>query len=140
MYTNILVAVDGSEQNKTAVRAAVDIAAKMGSKLTAVYVENSSEVKPNAFGGDVSAEERKAIIEKAATEAFELVESLALKEGIEFHTVIRTGKPCDEIVAITGDYDLLVCGSLGRTGLAKLMGSVSKTLVQYAKCPVLVIR
>ena len=63
MYSNILLAVDGSEQNKAAVREAVALASKMGSKITAVYVMVGTELKPNAFGGDVSLSERQEIAE-----------------------------------------------------------------------------
>ena len=140
MYSNILLAVDGSEQNKEAVREAVALAAELGSKLTAVYVMVGTELRPNAFGGDVSLSERQEIADKAAKEAFDLVESLAKAEGVECEVKAMPGKPCDTIKDMSADYDLLVCGSLGRTGLSKLMGSVSKSLVQYAKCPVLVVR
>lgn len=140
MYSNILLAVDGSEQNKAAVREAVALASKMGSKITAVYVMVGTELKPNAFGGDVSFSERQEIADKAAKEAFDLVESLASAEGVECTVKALPGKPCDVLKDLSGDYDLLICGSLGRTGLSKLMGSVSKSVVQYAKCPVLVVR
>ena len=140
MYGNILLAVDGSEQNKDAVRQAVSLAEKLGSKITAVYVMPNTDLKPNMFGGDVGAEERQAITEKSAKEAFDFAEAMAASKGIGFETKLLFGKPCESIAAVSGDYDLLVCGTLGRSGLAKLMGSVSKSLVQYAKCPVLVIR
>lgn len=140
MYSKILLAVDGSEQNRAAVRSAVSLASKLGSSITAVYVMVGTELKPNAFGGDVGISERQEIADKSAKEAFDLVESLAKSEGVECEVKALPGKPCDTIAALSGDYDLLVCGNLGRTGLSKMMGSVSKSLVQYAKCPVLVIR
>jgi nucleotide-binding universal stress UspA family protein len=140
MFGRILLAVDGSEQNKAAVRQAVALAAELGSKITAVYVMVGTELKPNAFGGDVSISERQEIADKAAKDAFDLVESLAMAAGVVCEVKALPGKPCDTIKDLSGDYDLLVCGYLGRTGIAKLMGSVSKSLVQYAKCPVLVVR
>lgn len=40
-----------------------------------------------------------------------------------------------------GRYELLVIGSLGKTGLKKLlMGSVSEQVMKHAPCPVLVVR
>jgi nucleotide-binding universal stress UspA family protein len=42
---------------------------------------------------------------------------------------------------ISKDYDLIVCGNLGRSGFARLMlGSVSEKLVRFAHCPVYVAR
>jgi len=125
MYSNILLAVDGSEQNKTAVRGAIALAKALGSKVTAVYVMVGVDLKPNAFGGDVGAEERKEIAENASKDSFDLVISLAQAEGVELETLALPGKPCDVLVEMSDKYDLLICGSLGRTGLTKLMGSVS---------------
>jgi nucleotide-binding universal stress UspA family protein len=140
MYGRILLAVDGSDQNKNAVRDAVGLASKLGSKITAVYVMVGTELRPNAFGGDVGLSERQEIADKGAKEAFDLVESLALAEGVECEVKALPGKPCEVLTGMSDQYDLLICGSVGRTGLTKLMGSVSKELVKCAKCPVLVIR
>lgn len=54
MFGRILLAVDGSDQNKNAVRDAVTLASKLGSKITAVYVMVGTELRPNAFGGEMS--------------------------------------------------------------------------------------
>ena len=66
MYKKILLAVDGSENNNIAAKDAVCIAKSMGAKLTAVYVVAGADLKPNAFGGDVSASERADIAQKSA--------------------------------------------------------------------------
>lgn len=141
MYSKVLLAVDGSENNKGAALEAIEICKAFGAKLTAAYVVTDAEVRPNAFGGDVSAEERKAIAEKGAEGAFEYVIAMANSKGVELQTSVLYGKPPEEIAKISGDYDLLVCGSLGRTGLSKaILGSVSSTLVKSAHCTVLVSR
>ena len=45
------------------------------------------------------------------------------------------------IVESSKDYDLIVMGTLGRTGFSKLMmGSVAERVVRYSNCPVMVIR
>jgi nucleotide-binding universal stress UspA family protein len=44
-------------------------------------------------------------------------------------------------VEATADYDLLVTGTLGRTGFSRIvMGSVVEKVVRLANCPVLVCR
>ncbi|MBO4357732.1 MAG: universal stress protein [Candidatus Methanomethylophilaceae archaeon] len=141
MYQNILVAVDGSDENKHAVDDAVKLAKAVGAKLTAIYVVTGAELSPNAFGGDVSDSERKAIADKNAKAAIDYVEFEASREGVPLEVKILNGKPCDVIVEESKNFDLIVCGSLGRTGLAKaLIGSVSSKIVKYAHCPVLLSR
>ena len=60
---------------------------------------------------------------------------------VEVHT--GYGSPANEIVwfAAHVDADLLVVGTAGRTGLARLLlGSVAEKLVRLAGCPVVVVR
>ena len=63
------------------------------------------------------------------------------ENGIEAEELIVEGAPVKSIVSVSGDYDVIVMGTLGRTGFAKLMmGSVAERVVRYAKCPVMVVR
>jgi len=141
MYSKILLAVDGSESNKVAANAAIDVAKAMGAKLTAVYVIPGVDLKPNAFGGDVADDERVALAQKQADEATAYIIQESKNAGVNTEIKLVSGSPADEIVKLSADYDLVVCGSLGRTGLSKvLMGSVSSTVTKNAKCAVLVCR
>jgi len=141
MIGKILIAVDGSDNNKKAVNEAVALAKALGAELSAVYVTNNAEIRPNAFGGDTSAQERAALVEKESKEAFAHVNKAAEAAGIKLNCILVSGQPGTEIVKLTSGYDLVVCGSLGRTGLSKvLMGSVSSAIVKYSECPVMVTR
>lgn len=141
IWSKILVAVDGSESNKIAVRKAVSMAKALGAELTAVTVVSSADVQPNAFGGDVSQEERKMIVDKTSKAALDYVESVAEQEGVKLEVKVLAGNPAKEIVKISKDYDLIICGSLGLTGITKLLlGSVSTAIVKYADCSVLIAR
>ena len=63
------------------------------------------------------------------------------KNGIEAEELIVEGAPVKSIVSVSGDYDVIVMGTLGRTGFAKLMmGSVAERVVRASSCPVLVVR
>ncbi len=141
MYSKILLAVDGSDNNRTAAHEAVDIAKAMNAELTAVYVLADMEPAPNAFGADASLSTKQAIAEKSSKDALDFITVIAKDNGVELKTLILHGNPGKEIVKISKDYDLVVCGSLGLTGISKmLMGSVSSTIVKYSDCPVLISR
>ncbi len=62
-------------------------------------------------------------------------------ENIDVRTIVEEGAPADEIIKASKAYDLIVMGTLGRTGLSHLlMGSVAEKVVRFAHCPVMVIR
>jgi nucleotide-binding universal stress UspA family protein len=51
-----------------------------------------------------------------------------------------TGFPAEELIKASADADLMVVGSRGARGFARLiMGSVSSQVVHYAHCPVVVV-
>jgi len=63
--------------------------------------------------------------------------------GLKVRTVLRTGVPHEEIVAVATDElaDLLVIGTHGRGGMSRaLIGSVADRVVRLAPCPVLTVR
>ncbi|MCI0372480.1 MAG: universal stress protein [candidate division NC10 bacterium] len=56
---------------------------------------------------------------------------------------VRLGEPVEQIVqeARGGEYDLVVVGSHGRTGLGNLLlGSVNRGVAERSAAPVLVIK
>jgi nucleotide-binding universal stress UspA family protein len=56
---------------------------------------------------------------------------------------LRQGDAADEVVkaAAEGDFDLIVMGTHGRGGLARLvMGSVAERVLRTAACPVLTVK
>ena len=63
------------------------------------------------------------------------------KKGVRITGKVVNGHPADEIIKESKKYDLIVMGSLGRSGMSHLlMGSVAEKVVRFAACPVLVIR
>ena len=54
---------------------------------------------------------------------------------------IETGEPTQQIMEAAPDYDLIVMGTHGRTGLTHLMlGSIAEKVVRRATTPVLTVR
>jgi nucleotide-binding universal stress UspA family protein len=60
---------------------------------------------------------------------------------VKFEHKIVDGDPAEQIVKAATGMDLIVLGTHGTTGLARLlMGSVAETVLRKAPCPVLTVR
>lgn len=139
MYKNILIAVDGSESNKVAVDDGLDLAKAMGANVTAICVFDIGSYTSVAQGYGISDE--KAIMMEVSREAMEYIEKRADELGIDLVSKTVVGHPSDAIIDESKFHDLVVCGTLGRTGLTRaLMGSVAEKVARMAYCPVLVCR
>jgi nucleotide-binding universal stress UspA family protein len=146
MFTNILIAVDGSQHSERAVAEAVDLARATGASLTAlaafpdiapwVYVGGYGAVLPPAGLDDVHAQSRR--------EHERMLDELLgrLAADIEVEKVVVQGSPAAAILgqAEKGRHDLIVMGSRGRGELRSLLlGSVSHHVLQASPIPVLVV-
>ena len=60
---------------------------------------------------------------------------------MEVELSIKEGTPVKVILEESPNYDIIVMGTLGRTGMSKLlMGSVAERVVRASMCPVMVVR
>ncbi len=133
MMQNIMVAVDGSDNNRIAVDYAVDLAKKYGAKLTAVTVFDSSKNEGMNY--------QKAYVQEINEKNLSYAVNKSKDEGCPCSTIQTFGNPVQCLLEISKDFDVIVCGNLGRSGFARiLLGSVSEKLVRFAHCPVYVIR
>jgi Universal stress protein UspA and related nucleotide-binding proteins len=143
IYRKIMIATDGSEPVRKAVETAVEIAKISGAKLYAVYVIPYQGILV-PFPNDIEWE--KATLEYFRTEGREAtayVENSGKASNVEVESVILEGNPANEIVdfAEKSDIDLIVMGTLGRTGIQRfLLGSVAENVVRHSKKAVLVVR
>ena len=139
MFKTILVPTDGSEYTKAAIRTAVELAKTIGAKITATYVLDQTVFVNMPLDSAVT--NTYALLKKEGDDAVDFVKQLCTENGVECETVIGEGSPVKNIVEASEKYDLIVMGTLGRTGFSKLMmGSVAERVVRYSKCPVMVIR
>ncbi|MDW7731985.1 MAG: universal stress protein [Methanolobus sp.] len=138
----IMIATDDSENVKNAVNWGIELAKAYDAQFTALYVTPPSGVSL-AMRGEMWAKGLHEHLKEEGQKATEYVVDLGKKEGVEVETVIIEDKtPTDGIVdfATENDIDIIVMGTLGRTGLDHiLLGSVAQNVVRHAKRRVLVV-
>ena len=140
MYRRILVATDGSRSSDFAVNAAVNIAKKNNAELTVLFVMDPDSVSSIA-GPSGTTDDLKTMAVKASEESFASAKRQCEETGVHAETVILNGHPAEVIARESSDYDLCICGSLGKTEAERMMlGSVAEKVVRTAACPVLVCR
>ena len=138
-FNKILVPTDGSEYTKAAVRMAMELAKLSGGKVTALYVLDQTILTNMPM--DTAVMNVYNTLEKEGKEAVDFVRDLGASEGVEVEVVIKEGTPVKVILDESANYDIIVMGTLGRTGMSKLlMGSVAERVVRASQCPVLVVR
>lgn len=146
MFKSILLATDGSAASDHAASVAVGLARTHGAKLTALYAVDPypyvglGEVNPMGFQAYMSAAQ-----EHAAT-AHSRIAALCADGGAAVQLEVKL---VEDVSAASGivqaaqaeGADLIVVGSHGRTGIARLMlGSVAAKVVAESPVPVLVVR
>jgi nucleotide-binding universal stress UspA family protein len=138
----ITVGIDGSDGAHRALEWAMKEAAARHAPLAVVSVH---EVPASGWTGNpVILSPDDAAVEKARHAAEELVAKAAaqLGESQPLSVTVRAvnGFAAQELIEASRDADLLVVGSRGVGGFARLMmGSVSDQVVHHAYCPVVVV-
>lgn len=139
MYNRVLITTDGSESNRDAVDSGLELASRFGSSVMALCVFDVGSYGNIAqtYGlGD----EREYMI-KACEGALKYVMEKGEEMGLEVTPKIIAGHPAETIIEESKNYDLVVCGTLGKTGMKRmLLGSVAEKVVRMSQCPVLVCR
>lgn len=139
LFKKILIPTDGSEYTKAAVSKGLEMAKATGAEVTALYVVDQTSFIN--FPMDSTIVSVYTLLEREGEEAMEYVKKEAEALGVKVTTRIEEGSPSRKIVDLSGEHDLVVMGTLGRTGFSKLLlGSVAERVVRFAKCPVLVVR
>ena len=73
----------------------------------------------------------------------EFISGIPELDPLALNYLVAQGKPEHAALAVLeeGDYDLVVVGTHGRTGISRLIfGSVAEELVRHAPCPVISLR
>lgn len=136
----ILVAIDDSEPARTALEHVLEH--YPDAEVTLIHVINPI---PGLYGGDTVYNYPQLIEtgKKRADELFEEAAELVAASDRSITTETVVGDPARGIVdhADDGDYDLIVVGSHGRSGVSRvLLGSVAEKIVRRSPIPVTVVR
>jgi nucleotide-binding universal stress UspA family protein len=129
----IIFPTDFSHSGDAALDYATSLARDSGAKLLLVHVEEP----PLAYGGG----EMYYGIPEPNTEALlKMLHAVKPKDpAVPYEHRLLAGDPASAIVELAEqeNADLIVLGTHGRTGLARLlMGSVAEAIVRRAPCPV----
>lgn len=141
----ILAPVDFSKFSLDALRAGVDIARIRGAELTVLHVNEEPSI-PDAYGQASTVyanwkSVRGKLQEESQKEMEAMISEAEADEGVKSLSV--WGDPANEILRLaeSGNFDLIVMSTHGRTGLIRLlMGSVAEQVIRHASCPVFVVR
>ncbi|HTX70046.1 MAG TPA: universal stress protein [Thermoleophilia bacterium] len=137
MFERILLAVDGSDESREAIRTAIDLAKTSNGEILVVHVHGKDmgfQVKD-----DVETRvEAQMLIEAAC----DLVKKADVPVVGDLRSA-RVDKVADQIVAAAADYraDCIVVGSRGAGPVTEMfLGSVANRVVHLARCPVVVAK
>lgn len=142
-FTHILVPTDGSETSINAGRLAIQIAATHSVSITFVYVVDSAIADEIAGATSKTAETIHRELEDKGRRYLDYLSRLAQDRGLQADQVVRHGIPHSEIADLAREQgvDLIVIGQVGRHGPRRiLIGSVAERVIEYAPCPVLVVK
>jgi universal stress protein A len=146
-YRHILVATDFSKYANVALRKALEIAKPFETQVTLIHAAEtlSSELYP-AIG-------ELAVPVLASNPELEEKHLNRIEKRLDKHindsgydetkinVVVLSGHPVDTLIeyARKNNIDLIVIGSHGRRGLARLIGSSANGIINHAPCDVLTV-
>ncbi|MFD1040566.1 universal stress protein [Virgibacillus byunsanensis] len=138
MFSNILLATDGSEHSVRSTNYALELAEKFDGKIEVLYVVDGDKSK-----SDVLHHANKFEVEKKRKEKIKSVEDLLKASDVEYDINILHGEAGPTIVSFANEneFDCVVIGSRGLNNLQTfILGSVSHKVAKRADCPVLIVK
>ena len=126
LINKILVATDFSENSSRALDESLELADKLNASVTLLKVITEF----------VKEQEHRQTLTEVVNKAKQKKPNITIKELIDY----SGGNPAGTIIQIAADFDLVVVGHRGISGLQKLfMGSVSERVVHLSTKPVLIV-
>ncbi|MCA8017593.1 universal stress protein [Burkholderia metallica] len=145
MYTNILVAVDGSPSSQRALDEGLKVARSCGARLFAVFVVDKSLMI--TFGGRMDPDALLAEIRRDGASVLRQAERTIAHAAVNGETELVDTELGESVAERLQRYvaersiDLAVVGTHGRRGVRRLfLGSVAERFLRGSSCPVLLVR
>jgi nucleotide-binding universal stress UspA family protein len=141
--SGITVGIDGSSHSARALEWALKEAAITHARLTVLTVHSVAvsgwSGNPILLPGD--ADDQEKAYQGAEEMTLKAIAQLGEAQPPPVTVRVVTGFPAEELIKASNDADLLVVGSHGAGGFARMiMGSVSNQVARHAHCPVVVVR
>ncbi|MGQ5718576.1 universal stress protein [Hyphomicrobiales bacterium] len=149
MYKHILIATDGSDLAQKGLDQGLELAAKLGSKVTILTVTEPFPMMATASsaGWIASPKDIEIYNENQASQAQSVLKAgaeTAAKYGVKAELKhIDDRWPAEAITEFSekGDVDLIVMTSHGRRGIGRLLlGSQTSEVLTHTKTAILVVR
>jgi nucleotide-binding universal stress UspA family protein len=141
VFSRILVPIDGSPNSYHGLKYAIDVAKKYAAEITLIHVVEEPTVAYSAPPGILLPEEYFVGIRENAEALLAKRKKELTSKGVRTKTLLRRGSPSVQILKASKGFDLIVMGSRGLGRFKSLMlGSVSNSVVQQSKVPVLIVR
>jgi nucleotide-binding universal stress UspA family protein len=142
----VVIATDFSDKATPAVEAGIEASKLLGAKVTLLHcidIEPSQLVALGVPFGATPVVVPPSVMEEVDRNAHATLQGMKDRMGVDADVRVVNGGAAESIVhtARELDADLIVMGTSGRTGLARIaLGSTAETVAAAAPCSVLVVR
>lgn len=141
VFTNILVAIDGSDAGQRAFIRAVEEARVWNARLHVIYVVETGLF--SSLPADNTVEIMYRVLEKEGNTVLEQAKKYAAERGVTAITHMKQGHAGSEVVTLAEKEkaDLIMIGSHGKSQADRiLIGSASTYVVTHSKVTTMVVR
>lgn len=134
------VGLDPGAHGLLAVEWALKRASRLGSRVRVVTVVRQPQSRLFGASSGPSAEQRERAMADVRTRVSAELDAMAEQvPGVEVEVDFRYGSPVDELVALSGEVDMLIVGVHPRFPTYSI-GGVVRALMTHAACPLGLIR
>jgi nucleotide-binding universal stress UspA family protein len=145
--SRLIVAVDGSKHSEKVVDVACQVAKDLSASILLVHILRGMPEEPEGVKAFEEAEHyREAYTDYLKEVAKDVMEKLGARidsQGVSYMALTEFGNPVEKILdaARVQESPIIVVGLHGRhyVGRIRTLGSVARTVMENATCPVLVV-
>lgn len=136
----ILVPIDFSEVAQNALGHALKVADVYKNEIALLHIMDEGNFIGNLFGGNNNIELVKEAIDMKLDKI--IAESNKAYPNVKINKLIESGKIYKVIsnIANEGNYDSIIMGTNGASGLQQITGSNASRVINYANVPVVVVK